>query len=575
MPAASPQQDPPDSPSSATSAGRRPVFLTAQDSNPRRSNATLRISESNPDLEQCFDNHDDDDGENRRRVGAADIFRTIALGCAILLAFGSHFAGVSFGTLKTAMRKELQLSNTQYAVAQASNDLMGTFVPLLAGIFFDMYGTGLGSVVTTTTIFVGTLLVASAASASSYSLLVIGRVVYGVGAGSVNVVQQTIVARAFQQKHLPLAMAALLLVNRVGTVIGNSVVVPIMDNADHWSWSLWVTAIVAGASLLVNLGYIVLWRLSRNRSSAAGVVKDASITSRKTAFDLKSLFYLSQTFWLIILIHFLAVGVMNSFLGFSTDLIKQRFKGSTAQAAYKTTISLAVPLVLYFCLGPLFERFGHRVSAIFVSSGVLTLFCVFIGFTDIDPIVSMVLLAISIAFKGLASLTAIPLVVPATHLGTAFAIYRCATSISSAILDLMVGKVQDNTPGETYDRVMAIFIGLSGIATLLSVAFIIVDRVVYGGVMQWNDKKRKPIVEQRRREEELATKERRDVLVSSSVRGGGRGDGGGDGGGGGGRKAPKASLFSAALFFASAIASWAVFFAFTIPSVADSVSKKK
>ncbi|KAJ3162420.1 hypothetical protein HDU86_004901 [Geranomyces michiganensis] len=555
MATVSPVQDP-DTPSSAAAVTRHPS-LHAHDARP--SDATLRISESNPDLEY---------GENgkKKRVRPVDIFRIVALACAILLAFGSHFAGVSFGTLKTYMRKELGLSNTQYAVAQASNDLMGTFVPLLAGILFDVYGTGLGSVVTTTAIFLGTLLVGAAASTSSYPMLVAGRIVYGMGAGSVNVVQQTIVARAFQQKHLPIAMAALLLVNRVGTVIGNSVVVPITDQADHWSWALWVTAIVAGASLFVNLAYLMFLRLSRRRTSAADVVKDTAVTSKKNNFELKSILYLSHTFWLIILIHFLAVGVMNSFLGFSTDLIKQRYKGSTAQAAYKTTISLAVPLVLYFLLGPLFERFGHRVTAIFISSGILTIFCVFIGFTDIDPIISMVLLAISIAFKGLASLTAIPLVVPSTHLGTAFALYRCATSISSTILDLMVGKVQDNTPGQTYDRVMGIFTGLSAVATLLSAAFIVVDRVAYGGVMQWNDKKRKPIVEQKRKEEELAALEKRDVLVSSS---------GGAGGGGHRSSSKAASWVYAGLFFASAIAAWAVFFAFTIPSVADSVASKK
>ncbi|KAJ3163293.1 hypothetical protein HDU88_006391 [Geranomyces variabilis] len=483
---------------------------------------------------------------------AAETFRLMALVCAVLLAFGSHFAGVSFGTLKTAMRKELNLTNTQYAVALASNDLMGTIVPLLAGMLYDVYGTGIGSLLTTGTIFLGTLLVASAAASSSYVLLVLGRVVYGLGAGSVNVVQQTIIARWFAGRHMATAMGALLLVNRLGTVIGNSSVIPLMESAEHWSWSLWVTAMVAGASVVVNLGYLMLLHLS-TRGGRQVVIdakpSTAAAAAHKHAFRPKSILYFSHTFWLIVMIHFLAVGVMNSFLGFSTDLIQQRFNDSTAQAAYKTTISLAVPLLLYFVLGPVFERVGHRVTAIFLSSAILSIFCIFIGFTGVSPIFSMVLLAISIALKGLASLTAIPLVVPTSHVGTAFAIYRCITSISTSLLDLMVGKLQDKTPGETYDRVMGVFVALSATATTLALAWIVVDRTQYGGAMQWNDERRAPLLEARQRAEKAAADEGRDVMVDGAAR--------------------KAGIAYAVMFFASVGLAWATFLWFIIPSIRD------
>ncbi|KAJ3159057.1 hypothetical protein HDU86_001956 [Geranomyces michiganensis] len=482
----------------------------------------------------------------------AATFRLLALACAVLLAFGSHFAGVSFGTLKTAMRKELNLTNTQYAVALASNDLMGTFVPLLAGMLYDVYGTGIGSLLTTGTIFMGTVLVASAAEKSSYALLVLGRVVYGLGAGSVNVVQQTIIARWFAGQHMAPAMSALLLVNRLGTVIGNSSVIPLMESADHWSWSLWVTAMVAGASVVVNLGYLVLLHLSTRagRELVIDAKQPASTAAtHKHAFQPKSILYFSHTFWLIAIIHFLSVGVMNSFLGFSTDLIQQRFKGSTAEAAYKTTISLAVPLLLYSVLGPVFERVGHRVTAIFLSGAILTVFCFFIGFTSISPIFSMVLLAISIALKGLASLTAIPLVVPTSHVGTAFAIYRCIMSISTSLLDLMVGKLQDNTPGEKYDRVMGVFVALSATAMMLALAWIFVDRRHYGGAMQWNDQRRAPFLEARRREEKAAADAGFDVLVDGAAR--------------------KAGIAYAAMFFASVGLAWATFLWFIIPALRD------
>lgn len=221
------------------------------------------------------------------------------------------------------MRKQMGLSNTQYAVAQSSNDLMGTFIPLLAGFLYDYYGTGIGSLVTTGVILLGTLMVAGAASSNSYILLVAGRVVYGFGAGSVSVVQQTIVARWFDGKHLSSAMAALLLVNRIGTSVGNAVVVPIMEDKGHWSWSLWVTAIVAGGSVVANIGYLILLRLSKKQvvaPKADGIESEPA--AKKHAFRPRSILYFAQVFWLIILIHMLEIGVMNSYLGLSSYVLR-------------------------------------------------------------------------------------------------------------------------------------------------------------------------------------------------------------------------------------------------------------
>lgn len=177
----------------------------------------------------------------------------------------------------------------------------------------------------------------------------------------------------------------------------------------------------------------------------------------------------------------------------------------------------------------------------------MVVFCVFIGFTSIDPIVAMILLAAAIALKGLASLTAIPLIIPLSHLGTAFAIYRCINSIGSCILDITVGAVQDATPGQTYYRVMVLFTVLSVVATLLSVVWLFVDRKYYNGIMQCNNKQREPYMLEKRENEARAAAEGRDVLVSSATR--------------------KSNVVYAALFFASIVTAWVTFFVFVVRAV--------
>jgi len=73
----------------------------------------------------------------------------------------------------------LNISYTQYSLLQAAVSLVNTIVPLFGGQFIDMFGTGWGSVVASSLILVGDMIVAISTEISSYPVMVIGRLIYG------------------------------------------------------------------------------------------------------------------------------------------------------------------------------------------------------------------------------------------------------------------------------------------------------------------------------------------------------------------------------------------------------------
>ncbi|RUP44531.1 hypothetical protein BC936DRAFT_149323 [Jimgerdemannia flammicorona] len=115
------------------------------------------------------------------------------------------------------------------------------------------------------------------------------------------------------------------------------------------------------------------------------------------------------------------------------------------------------------------------------ASAALLLICmILLGFTYVHPIVAMSIFSVALAFGPLPMLSSIPL---------------AASNIGTTILDITVGVIQDRTPRGTYDQVMIFLVAISGVAVLIAAVIWVVNRWVYGGILEMNTEQRKPIME--------------------------------------------------------------------------------
>ncbi|KAJ1977827.1 hypothetical protein H4R33_006134, partial [Dimargaris cristalligena] len=134
-------------------------------------------------------------------------FQALALVCALLLSVGGHYSAHTLSALKATVKKDFGISNTQYGLLQSAVSLVNTVLPVLGGLFIDAFGTSSGSILATSFILIGTSVVAMSTHYQSFPIMVVGRLLYGLGSGTIVTIQETILSHWFTGKGLAMTIA--------------------------------------------------------------------------------------------------------------------------------------------------------------------------------------------------------------------------------------------------------------------------------------------------------------------------------------------------------------------------------
>ena len=118
--------------------------------------------------------------------------------------------------------KELGISNSQYGVIQSSVSLVNTILPILGGVFIDTFGTSAGSILATSLIAAGNILVAISTNLRSFVVMVIGRILYGIGSGTIVTIQVAILSHWFKGKGLAIVVGVQIAMSRLVRDINNA-----------------------------------------------------------------------------------------------------------------------------------------------------------------------------------------------------------------------------------------------------------------------------------------------------------------------------------------------------------------
>jgi hypothetical protein len=90
------------------------------------------------------------------------------------------------------------------------------------------------------------------------------------------------------------------------------------------------------------------------------------------------------------------------------------------------------------------------ILSVILASVFLTLGCALLGWTNVNPAIGMVLNSFSLAMAPLCIITSLGMVLPSDYVGIGLGIDKSLISSSISIMDIIVGVVQDNTPGKSY-----------------------------------------------------------------------------------------------------------------------------
>lgn len=273
------------------------------------------------------------------------------------------------------LKQHLNIDNTRYGVLSSCVSIINTIFPIAGGFFIDAFGSAWGTLAVNAFVIIGCLLTAIAANIQSFALMVVGRVIFGIGSGLIVTMQESLLSKWFRTQHLSIAIGLQLSISRLATFLGTIAAGSIVEDTNDWVWSFWLSFIICGFSIAMNIVYALVVKRLRG---AVVTKRDLMELKSKKSFNWRSVTKFPVHYWHIILIEFIFAAVWSSFQTISTDLVQVHFGTTQVLAAYTASASLVVPIIATPLLGIFMDYFGFRVfickySAVFAQSFVLIL----------------------------------------------------------------------------------------------------------------------------------------------------------------------------------------------------------
>ncbi|KAJ2776244.1 hypothetical protein GGI15_004895 [Coemansia interrupta] len=334
----------------------------------------------------------------------------------------------------------------------------------------------------------GNLIISISTHSRSFPVMVVGRIFYGLGSGTITVVQETILGSWFKGKGLALTIAIQITTSRIASFLSMGTAIPISDHFGFYGAAFWANFAVCAISFGINIVYMLAMRRVRRSTSESMVTRLRS----KHRFNPRLVLFFFGIYWMFIVESFTLGGGWNSFLHINSELVKLRFDVSDGVAAWSASVSQIMPIFLVPFLGWFFDRYGMRTDMLVMSTTLFTISIVLLGFTMVTPIIGLVIFSVSLALGPLAEITAISLILPSSSLGTGLGIYKSAMNVGSTIVDIVVGVLQDRgsrvleDSEHSYDYVMAFFVVWGVLSTVVATTIFFVDRRRWNSLLRSN-----------------------------------------------------------------------------------------
>lgn len=424
-------------------------------------------------------------------------FRYVILFCSCMLTFGSYFCFDMPSTMKEGLQDTYIRPWAPTSGLFQTDFLYGLFYSLYAwtnalvgcmfgGIIVDRYGTHVGCAVFCALYTIGQIVFAAGASLHmagpefQYCLMLLGRFIFGMGGGSITLVQNTISAQFFRHDRMSLAMGFTLTASRLGSVINLNFTEQIVQ-ATSIATTLWLGVVFCCFGAFFGFCYVLLDRRHKRYTESLG--QQISIVQVKKV-SMRDIGRLPARLWILSCIISTYYICIFAFIAVAKDFFEAKWHGtSVAQgASFRSSIVYLMSMVFTVFVGAFIDWCGRRAQIQLVTCLLsIPVFLIFL-LTRLDPIVPMLLLGVTYMFAASSLWPCIPLVVPMELNGTANGMATSVQMIGIALANMLVGVLQDANPEvypgtqvKRYDYCLMFFIACGTLASLFSLALNVLD----------------------------------------------------------------------------------------------------
>ncbi len=431
-------------------------------------------------------------------------YRWIVLAIMSLICFAQYYIYDSITPLGTMIKEQLSFSGAEYGLLFSFYSVANVFflMLLLAGVLVDKLGLKVSGILYGFLCFLGAALTALGASrglptvlgpgygwlhtafAPSWSpelkVMLLGRMIYGVGAEAILVVNNKVLARWFKGKELAFAYGLNLTIMRAGTYLAMWVQAPV---AVAWGLrtSLWFAAALMAVGFSTYFVYLGLERAARGRVGAPGVMEGGAVAPEEK-FVLKDAFSFDASFWFITLLCVTFYSAVFPFQSYAPDILVQKFGYSVTTGSRYVSFLILGTMIFTPLLGYYVDKRGKRATLMLLGSLLLVPCHLVLGYTHFPPVIPIFLVGVALSLVPAALWAAIPMMVPESRLGTAFGVVGYVQNVGLFLFPYLAGRIADahttvvnGQPVVDYTSTMLMFASLGLVGFVFSVLLKIAD----------------------------------------------------------------------------------------------------
>ncbi|GLD93033.1 hypothetical protein PINS_up001625 [Pythium insidiosum] len=421
-------------------------------------------------------------------------FLLVLMSC---IPFGGHFVKNGMSSLEPLMLEDpdFPLTNTMYGALVSAVSVPNMFIPLFGGRLLDK--SGHRSIrFFLIWICIGQAIFAIGMDLRQFWLALFGRVFFGVGEGSVVVGARVLIAYWFRNKELTFAMGVGVAITNISKMMAKATVAPVAIYFGGYVQALWYGVLICAISVVIGiivcrfttrLQQLVEERVNNDEPLDQGLhwLNDYADSKRRhrqlllrqphlanEQITCESVQDFSSMFWTLAVLHVVFITVFHLFQNVSSSFLKERYGYSVIKSGVISSMSHLMVVFAPF-IGYFIDQFGGRMYWI-IGSAVLSIIAYSLMiFTEVNPIVSMLIISVCLSFTPTILMASIPNTVSRRNFGAAFGIVEVTDAVGATFGNLMIGFLRDKTG--SYDLDMYILLGMAVMTLVLSVVLVFED----------------------------------------------------------------------------------------------------
>jgi len=294
--------------------------------------------------------------------------------------------------------------------------------------------------------------------------MLVGRTVYSLGSGPIQIVQTAICAKSFRYTGMAIAFGFVLTIGHIGSIV-NFIITPILVNQIGVVATFWFADCLAFVSLICSIIFFFLDRRYSEFYWYKGTTSDDVSTLRKVQFSkIKELNVATFLVFALTAIYYSVIFPFNSISSKYFQVVD----------GYSLDVSSWMAGIIYytaFLFGPMFglviEKYGIRSRLSIMTFIILIPALSLIFETKIIPIPWMILLGITYSVGPTVLWGSLPKLVPRDIVGTSMGLNACSQMLGVAITQIILGQLKERA---TYEEVFYYFIAITLLGVVVSVA---------------------------------------------------------------------------------------------------------